>query len=210
MVSILLDMTSLWRHHEVMDLKPLTRSVQEQLAAAAAVGDEPTRRAAELLSISLEPALRLALQEAIGQVAAEVSADLAPGRVDLSLRGGELDVHVVPPAPAVGAPPAPGGPPAPGAPPRPGMAPGPGMPPGPGVPPPPSPAGEEDSEADAPASRVTFRPPQPLKARLEQAAASEALSLNTYLVRALTAHLDQPDRTASSAHSAGRTSGWFL
>lgn len=161
-----------------MDLRPLTRSVQEQLAAGAAIGDEPTRRAAQLLAVSLEPALRLALQEAIGQVAAEVSAELAPGRVDLTLAGGELEVRVVPP-------PAPGAPPAPDAPPLGG------------------------SDQDVPASRVTFRPPQQLKARLEHAAAEEALSLNTYLVRALTAHLDRPVDTPP-AYGTGRTSGWYL
>lgn len=173
-----------------MDLRTLTRSVQEQLAASAAVGDDSTQRAAQLLSISLEPALRLALQDAITQVAAEVSADLAPGRVDLALIGGELEVRVVPPAPASAQVP----PPAPEAPPA-----------------PPAPAAEGDP--DSPASRVTFRPPQQLKSRLERAAADEALSLNTYLVRALTAHLDGASRADVSGAPftrSGRTSGWFI
>lgn len=193
-----------------MDLRLLTRSVQEQLAAHAAVGDEPTRQAAGMLSLAIEPALRLALQEAVGQVAAEVSAEIAPGRVELGLIGQELTVRVVPPAgvdPSAGsfaAPPHPAAPPrsdAPGAP----LAPS-----APPAPPLPGEAAEPEDTAEAGTARVTFRPPQQLKARLDRAAAEEQLSLNTYLVRALTAHLDQPAPTAAPDHGAGRTSGWFL
>ncbi|WP_062946539.1 hypothetical protein [Brachybacterium sp. sponge] len=203
-----------------MDLRLLTRSVQEQLAAHAAVGDEPTRQAAGMLYLALEPALRLALQEAVGQVAAEVSAEIAPGRVELGLIGQELTVRVVPPA---GADPsavpfvAPSAPPAASpAPPHPAVPPrsaAPGAPPAPSAPPvPPLPGepAEPEEPAEAGTARVTFRPPQPLKTRLERAAAEEQLSVNTYLVRALTAHLDQPQTTAAPAHGAGRTSGWFL
>lgn len=173
-----------------MDLRPLTRSVQEQLAASAAVGDESTQRAAQLLSVSLEPALRIMLQDALSQVAADVSAEIAPGRVELALRGGEVDVQVVPPsAPSAAPPPAPPAPPAPSDP-------------------------EEEGPGDASAARVTFRPPQELKSRLEQAAAEQDFSLNSYLVRALRSHLDgasaAQDRRSTSFHSSGRTSGWFL
>lgn len=189
--------------------------MQEQLAATAAVADEPTRRAAELLSVSLDPAVRLALQDAIGQVAAEVSAEIAPGRVDLALRGGELEIQVVPPAaPAAYAPPAPPAPGAPGAPPGPGGPPAPGAPPAPGIP---GPSAGEEPEAGS--SRVSFRPPQHLKSRLEQAADAEGLSMNAYLVRALTTHLDFPHGPDAGAHththtytrhSAGRTGGWYI
>ena len=180
-----------------MDLRSLTRSVQEQLLAGAAVGDEPTRRAAQLLTVSLEPALRLALQDAISQVASEVSAGIAPGRVELGLRGGEVEVSVVPPAPSAPAAPA-----------------APAVPPAPSAPPSPAPAQGEEPAADATAARVTFRPPQQLKARLERAAAEQDLSLNTYLVRALRTHLDEgADRRSDApgpSRSTGRTSGWFL
>lgn len=179
-----------------MDLRALTRTVQEQLLAGAAVGDEPTRQAAQLLTVSLEPALRLALQDAVAQVASEVSAGIAPGRVELGLRGGEVEVRVLPPEvpsarSALAAPPAPPIPPAP-----------------------PAPAEGEDPAADSTAARVTFRPPQQLKARLEQAAAEQDLSLNAYLVRALRTHLDagtdQRSSTPGSSSTTGRTSGWFL
>lgn len=175
-----------------MDLRPATRSVQEQLAASAALGDDATQRAAQLLTVSLEPALRLALQDVVAQVAAEVSAGIAPGRVELGLRGGEVDVHVVPPS-------APAQPEASFAP----------RPPAPPIPPAPS---EGEEPADASAARVTFRPPHALKARLEQAAAEESLSLNAYLVRVLRTHLDSAGRSGSpsSPFGSGRTSGWFI
>ncbi|MEE1650091.1 histidine kinase [Brachybacterium sp. J144] len=170
-----------------MELRALTRTVQDQLTAAAAVGDEPTRRAAELLAVSVEPALRLALQDALSQLAGEISAEIAPGRVDLALRGGELEVQVHAPEPP--------------------SAPVPPVPPPPPVPPAPP-------EADGATARVAFRPPQHLKDRLEQAAAAEGLSLNTFLVRALTAHLDGGGSSGTTGPSVrrshGRTSGWFL
>ncbi|MGY5765725.1 hypothetical protein ACXET9_11040 [Brachybacterium sp. DNPG3] len=188
-----------------MDVRDLSRSVQDQLAAAAAVGDEPTRRAAHLLGTALDPALRLALQDAIVQVAAEVSAEIAPGRVDLALRGPELEVRVVPPASAASpvsalpvVPPAPPTPPVPPAPPFPtdgatddvtG-----------GATDDATPVGEEPSGE---AARVSFRPPQQLKERLERAAAEEGLSLNAYLVRVLGAHLDGAAPGGSGAFSAG-------
>lgn len=170
-----------------MDLRPVTRSVQEQLVASAALGDDAAQRAAQLLSVSLEPALRLALQDAIAQVAAEVSAGIAPARVELGLRGEELEMHIVPPtAPAVHAPPVP--------------------------PAPPTPSEGDDLAGDASSARVTFRPPQQLKQRLEQAAAEQSLSLNAYLVRALRTHLDTAGRSGSQSSSfgSGRTSGWFI
>jgi hypothetical protein len=186
-----------------MDLRTVTRSVQEQLAASAALGDEPTRRAAELLSLSLEPALRLALQEAVGQVAAEVSAELAPGRVELGLAGPELTVRVVPPAGSdPSAPSFPQGSSAPHFPVAPPSPPAPSAPPAEAAP--------AEDPAEAGTARITFRPPQQLKTRLDRAAAEESLSLNTYLVRALTAHLDQQGTTAAPLRDTGRTSGWFL
>lgn len=169
-----------------MELGAVTRTVHEQLAAAAAMGDEHTQHAAQLLSISLDPALRLALQDAMSQVAGEISAQLAPGRVDLALVGGEVEVRVVPPPPAT-------------------------EDSAPSAPQPVADAAEGQSE-DTAATRVSFRPPQHLKTRLDQAAAAEGLSLNAYLVRVLGAHLDapapEPPRPGTSG--TGRTSGWFI
>ena len=73
------------------------------------------------------------------------------------------------------------------------------------------PAGDETPaapslDADAgPAARVNFRPPEALKARIEEAAQREGLSTNTWLVRAATAALDpRPTRSDRTART-----GWF-
>lgn len=170
-----------------MDLRHASRTIHEQLAAGAAVGDEDVRRAAGLLAVTVEPAVRLALQDVVGALAAEISRELAPGRVDLALRGSEVEVRVV--APSVPAAPAAPAPPVP----------------------PPAPEAEEDGQS----ARVSFRPPQHLKVRLEEAAQREGLSLNAYLIRALSAHLDgaappYPAAPPQDPHGTGRTSGWFI
>lgn len=57
---------------------------------------------------------------------------------------------------------------------------------------------EPDSASSAPpagdAARMTLRVPESLKFRLEQAAAGEGVSVNTWLVRALARALDTPNR----------------
>lgn len=168
-----------------MDIDPPLRRVHEQLLASAALGDDSARQAAQMLSVSLVPALRLAIQDVLAQLAADISAEIAPGRIDLALRGSSLDVQVVPPP----------------------------MPTDPA----PEPAGEPEPEG--PSTRVTFRPPQQLKDRLEAAASAEGQSLNAYLVRALSQHLDgarsdgDPRRRGAQSWSStrsGRTSGWFI
>ena len=68
-----------------MDLTPYVSSLREDLLAAAAVGDEDTRRAATLLAGAIEPAARLALMNALSDLAAEVTGvdftpDVAPRR----------------------------------------------------------------------------------------------------------------------------------
>lgn len=170
-----------------MDIDPPLRRVHEQLQASAALGDDSARQAAQMLSVSLDPALRLAIQDVLAQLAADISAEIAPGRIDLALRGSSLDVQVVtPPMPTD---------------------------------PEPEPEPVADPEPEGPSTRVTFRPPQQLKDRLEQEASAEGLSLNAYLVRALSQHLDglragadprgrRPQSWGTSR--SGRTSGWFI
>lgn len=49
------------------------------------------------------------------------------------------------------------------------------------------------ADEDGGTARLTLRMPDALKARVEQAASREGLSTNTWLVRAVTRGLDQPD-----------------
>jgi len=93
-----------------MDITPYVESLRRDLMAAAEAGGPEIRQAAERLVLALDPAARLALMEAVSQAAAEITAELPSGGVDVRLAGRELDfvVHVAAPT----APPAPPPPPA--------------------------------------------------------------------------------------------------
>ncbi|MEV7554855.1 toxin-antitoxin system HicB family antitoxin [Amycolatopsis sp. NPDC089917] len=76
-----------------MDLTPYITSLREDLANTASAGDEQTRRAAALLSSALEPAARLTIMNALADLAAEVTSALPGHVVDVRLDG--RDVRVV-------------------------------------------------------------------------------------------------------------------
>lgn len=77
-----------------MDLTPYVASLRDDLAAAAAVGDEATTRAGSSLAAALEPAVRLALMNALSDLAGEVSDQLDDRTVSLRLSGREVRVVV--------------------------------------------------------------------------------------------------------------------
>ncbi len=87
-----------------MDLSPYVESLRRDLLAAAGA-DEQTHAVAERLGYALEPAARLALMEAVSHAAAEITAEMTGGGVDVRLDGRDLDfvVHddtsTVPPPP---------------------------------------------------------------------------------------------------------------
>jgi hypothetical protein len=94
-----------------MDITPYVESLRRDLLAAAEAAGDEARQAAERLALALDPAARLALMEAVSQAAAEITAELPAGGVDVRLHGRELDFLVHSAAPE--APPAPPPPPAP-------------------------------------------------------------------------------------------------
>jgi hypothetical protein len=73
-----------------MHIDTYTQAVVEDLARVAAVGDESTARAAELLATALEPSIARRLQEALAASALELSARLERGRVELRVAGDDL------------------------------------------------------------------------------------------------------------------------
>src|SRR6187402_1823215 len=77
-----------------MDLEPYVTDLQRQLATAADHGSDETRAAAERLAASLDAATRLVLLDALSAAAGEITRDLAPGSVDLRLRGREVEFVV--------------------------------------------------------------------------------------------------------------------
>lgn len=89
-----------------MDLTPYVDNLRAELAVAAEAAGEDARALAERLTGPLESAVRLTLLEALTAAAEEITRDLAPGSVDLRLRGRNTPNFVVsaPVAPSADAP----------------------------------------------------------------------------------------------------------
>src|SRR3954447_26117588 len=81
-------------HTGAMELQRYVDDVGRQLAVAAETGGEEARQLAGRLAASLDSIVRLTLLEALGEAAAEITRDLAPGAVDLPLRGREPEFVV--------------------------------------------------------------------------------------------------------------------
>ena len=82
-----------------MDITPYVDSLRRDLSAAGEGASDEVRQAAERLGFALDPATRLALMEAISQAAAEITAEMPSGGVDVRLDGRELDFVVHAPTP---------------------------------------------------------------------------------------------------------------
>ncbi|WP_344157929.1 pilus assembly protein HicB [Nocardioides koreensis] len=136
-----------------MDITPYIDSLRRDLVAAAEAAGPETRQAAERLTFALDPAARLALMEAVSQAAAEITAEMPAGGVDVRLNGRELDFVVQAGAPVPPTPPAP-----------------------------PTPPSAEEAEEEGGTARITLRLPESVKARAEEFAARSGHSLNTWLV----------------------------
>src|SRR5262249_41970713 len=79
-----------------MDLQPYVDGVRHELAVAAAAGGQDAEALAERLTAPLESAIRLALREALSEAAEQITRELAPGSVDVRLRGRDPEFTVSP------------------------------------------------------------------------------------------------------------------
>jgi len=178
-----------------MDLRPYLEEIHQQLETAAAAGGDEARYLAERLLAPLDAAIRLALLDALSAAAQEITCDLAPGSVEVRLRGREPEFVVTVPAEPAGAEPA--GSPSTAVD---GWSPS-------GV----VTVGEASGD-DGTVARINVRMPERLKARVDQAAAGEGLSVNTWLVRAAAAALERsdPGRRAprQGPHGPQHFTGW--
>jgi hypothetical protein len=169
-----------------MDLAPYVESLHRQLILAAEAGGEEARALAERLTAPLDAAARLMLLDALSAAAGEITSELAPGSVDVRLRGGEPELVVVP---------APAEEPAGVADPHAG----------------PSPVAADDDGVQA---RINLRLPDSLKSRVEDAAASAGLSVNAWLVRAVAATVEPGGATPSAGPTrtggGEKFSGWVV
>src|ERR671919_1808723 len=142
-----------------MDLGPYIDNIQQQLAVAAEAGGEEARALAQRLSAPLDAAIRLTLHEVLAAAAEEITVELAPGSVEVRLRGRDPEFVVTPPTVGPSAEEPEGDEAAPSG--RPAWSPVPAA------------DGEEGT-----ISRINLRLPNHLKARIEQAAGSEGISVN--------------------------------
>lgn len=168
-----------------MDLTPYVTALGHELAAAAEAGGPEARALAERLAAPLESAMRLTLLDALSAAASEITRDLAPGSVDLRLRGREPS-FIVTPVPA-----------------EPSFD----EPASVGVPLRGSSEGDEGAM-----TRINLRLGQDLKDRVEEAAREEGLSVNAWLVRSAMVALEagnsgrRPERRAP--RGGERFTGW--
>jgi predicted transcriptional regulator len=160
-----------------MELGQYVNDLQRQLVDAAENGSDDTRAVAERLAAGLDSSVRLVLLDVLSAAAGEITRDLAPGSVDVRLRGREVEFVVA------------------------------------------APSTEPDSDErpaapvdldDASTSRTTLRLPDALKARVDEAAAADGLSVNTWLVRAVAAALQPKQRRSAqrTLRTGDNFAGW--
>jgi hypothetical protein len=172
-----------------MDLMPYVENLRRELAVAAEAGGPEARALAERLTGPLESAARLALLEALSAAAGEITRELAPGSVDVLLRGGDPAFVVTPPPAA----------------PREDVASH-----ETGVPASAAPLSGALAGEDGGTARMTLRLPDHLKARVEEAAGQQDISVNAWLVRAISAAFEPGagSRPASQPRSGRSYTGW--
>jgi HicB family len=179
-----------------MNIARYAEEIRNQLMTAAESSGDEARAVAERLVPALEAAIRLALQDALAEAAEEITLELAPGSVELRLRGRDPEfVVTAPPAdPSVddvtgGEGSTSGDGPARNEASRPSIR------------------GDDDAQA-----RINLRLPEHLKADIERAADAEGLSINSWLIRAAAAAVERSDRPSPRSrrtpHGAKRYSGW--
>ncbi|HZD23934.1 MAG TPA: toxin-antitoxin system HicB family antitoxin [Acidimicrobiia bacterium] len=165
-----------------MNLAMYVESLREQLIAAAEMGGAESKTVVDRLSAGLEAATRLVLLEAISAAADEITRELAPGAVEVRLRGSDPAFVVNLPADAVSEIAADGSTTL-------SVIPG----------------GAEEGGT----SRLNLRLPKALKGRIEEAARREGLSLNAWLMRTAAAALEGPQGAMSRTRTGSeRCTGW--
>ena len=167
-----------------MELAPYVDRLRNELLVAADAGGKDARALAERLTAPLDSATRLVLLEALSAAADEITRELAPGSVEVRLRGQNPSfVVTLPPseeafeAATASRPPVPA-------------------------------IRTEGDEGGT--SRINLRLPDSLKLRAEEAAEREGLSVNAWLVRSVAAALEPDDRDSRLSSQRGRQSytGW--
>jgi hypothetical protein len=166
-----------------MNLAMYVEALREHVMAAAEMGGSESKATVERLSAGLEAATRLVLLETITAAADEITRELAPGAVEVRLRGSDPDFVVTLPADLaergetekIAT--------------RPTYLP--------------------DGGDEGGVSRLNLRIPEVLKTKIDEAARREGLSLNAWLVRAAAAAVDaQGPSYRRNVYGGQRYTGW--
>ena len=166
-----------------MDLTPYVDTLRRELAVAAEAGGDDARELAERLTAPLESATRLTLLNVLSAAMDEITRELAPGSVDVRLRGLDPDFVVVLPHHEDRAEPLDA----------------------------PAPATVPADTEEGGTARVNLRLPAHLKVRAEEAANRDGLSVNAWLVRAVSAAVDggtRPRATEKTQTVGQSYTGW--
>ena len=165
-----------------MELDRYVENLRQELLVAAEAGGQDARALAERLLAPLDSATRLMLLEALAAASEEITRDLAPGSVEVRLRGRNPGFVVTLPLTEEAFEDAPD--------PRSRV----------------SAIRIEGDEGGT--SRINLRLPDSIKLRAEEAAEKEGLSLNAWLVRAVAAALESDDSRRTSARGRQSYTGW--
>jgi hypothetical protein len=165
-----------------MELGQYVDHLTHELLVAAEAGGDDARALGERLVAPLDSTTRLVLLEALAAAADEITRDLAPGSVEVRLRGRNPSfVVTLPPAQEAFDDTTH---------PRPSV-----------------PAFRTDGDEGG-TSRINLRLPDSLKLRAEEAAEKTGLSVNAWLVRAVAAALEPDDSRRNTPRGRQSFSGW--
>ena len=168
-----------------MDLLPYVARLHQDLRVAAETGGEEALAVVERLASGLESSIRLVLLDALVEAAGEITHDLAPGTVEVRLRGRDV-AFAVTSADGISTPAA--GPVA-------GTT---------------APDGADEGVDDGGTARLSLRLPERLKTKVEDSAEAAGLSVNAWLVRSISALVETPARPSAppTATKGQRHTGW--
>jgi hypothetical protein len=78
-----------------MQIDGLIQALREDLVRVAALGDEQTSRAADLLAVAIEASLGRRIQDALAEAALELNDQLEAAHVELRVAGRDLQLVLV-------------------------------------------------------------------------------------------------------------------
>jgi HicB family len=137
-----------------MKMSLVVDGLRSDVISVGELGDDTVAEVADRIAEVLGRSIPSRILDLLSEVAAEVSAELPDGRVEIRVAGDDVDLAYVEDAPA-----------------RPADA-----------------EGESDGDRDRGrdmSARITLRLSESLKARVEEGAARQGISVNTFIVRTL-------------------------